>query len=223
MLKRMSIKSKLLLLLILPFVAITGFALVGFYFSSLEPYLQARKTERVVQDIEIVFDFIHELQKERGFTTGFLTSAGQKFSNELKQQRLEVDKKAQNLSENLRQRLVILPDVRKSADNLEMTPLDAFNAYSNLIESLFIYMKESAKDIKHSELFKILEAQLFLSYAKESAGKERALLNIVFTKDILEPSYRDVWYRAMGNQDLYIRAFSDFAPFEMVQLYNQKV
>ncbi|MDW8066146.1 MAG: nitrate- and nitrite sensing domain-containing protein [Aquificaceae bacterium] len=213
----------MLLLLAIPFVTIIGFALTAFYFSSLVPYLQAKKTEETVQRIELVLDLVHELQKERGLTTDFLTSAGQKFEKEMKAQRLEVDKKAQLLPEDLRQRLVAIPEVRKAVDQLETTPIDAFNAYSNAIESLFIYIRESAKNVKHVELFKLLEAQLFLVYAKENAGRERALINSVFTKDVMEASDRDLWYRAMNNQDLYIRAFSDFAPLETVQLYSQKV
>ena len=223
MLKRLSLKKKLSLLFIIPFLATTTFACIAFYALALSPLLSAKKTLAFVEDFERVLNVIHELQKERGLTAGFLTSAGQKFADQLKSQRQETDRAVQNLSKELQQRLVAIPEVRKLVDSLETTPIDAFNAYTNAIESLFIALREEAKQIKHVELFRLLEAQLFLSYAKENAGRERAIANMVFTKNVMEPIDRDFWYRALNNQDLYIRAFSDFAPLDMVQLFSQKV
>jgi len=64
---------------------------------------------------------------------------------------------------------------------------------------------------------------VLLSYIKENAGKERAIITGVFAKDVLEPADRDIWYRALTNQESYIRVLSDLAPAEVVELYAQKV
>ncbi len=100
-LNRLKFRSKLILLLVFP---LSGM----FYFSTLgildkndlleESYRIEKLSEFAITGSALV----HELQKERGATSGFLGSEGRKFSTELPEQRARTDERFQDLNTFLR-------------------------------------------------------------------------------------------------------------------------
>ena len=92
MLSRLSIKQKLILIMLIPLIVVILLAakLAVDSFSSSKNLQSLDKV--VVLSIKIG-NLVHETQKERGMTAGFLGSKGEKFSTELLTQRLVVDEK----------------------------------------------------------------------------------------------------------------------------------
>ena len=85
------IYHKLLFMLLLPITALLYFALfdIGARWRVVEEMTLLEKNAVLVVNISA---FVHELQKERGITSGFVGSKGQNFSGEIQTQRAETDK-----------------------------------------------------------------------------------------------------------------------------------
>ncbi len=223
MLKRLSVRKKVILLLLLPFLINTALVVIIVYFGIFQSFLQVRHAESIIELQKAILEVVYQVQKERGLTVSFLTHAGTKFDDQLKKQRAETDQAIEKLPQEFKNRLLPLKDARDMSDKIEITPGDAFNLYSNMVESLLIALKEEIRKVDNAKLFRLLESSVLLAYIQENAGKERAILVSVFTKDVLEPSDRDIWYRAITNQESYLRVFSDIAPSEAVEMYAQRV
>ena len=93
MLRNMKIGPKLLLLISLPIVGllIFGTTTIMANYANLRNILV---TEKLVRFSVIAGALIHELQKERGLTAGYLKSQGAKFKDELAAQRQKSDQQA---------------------------------------------------------------------------------------------------------------------------------
>ena len=96
MLSKLSIKQKLILIMLIPlFVVILLAAKLAVDSFSTSRNLQS--LDKVVVLSVKIGDLVHETQKERGMTAGFLGSNGEKFKTELPAQRLIVDEKFKEL------------------------------------------------------------------------------------------------------------------------------
>ena len=194
MLKNLSIKSKLLLSMILPILGMV-------YFASINIYDRYQKAEESAQIYKItilnikISELVHELQKERGVSSGFLSSYGNKFTQEIIAQKISTDNKIKALKEHLNlfdikdknnkfylfkqtlsKNIAILSISRAKGKSLLLTADEMINEYSNINGSLldFIYStSQYAKNIKISG--SILSYSNFL-FAKEKTGLERALV-----------------------------------------------
>ena len=92
----LSFKWKLVALVLLPIICML-------FFAQIEIRLDWRTEHENKQIQELAklsvkaSSLVHEMQKERGYTAGYIGSGGKKFVNELQQQRLEVDKRLATL------------------------------------------------------------------------------------------------------------------------------
>ncbi len=90
-------KNKILILLAIP--------LLGFIWSSISSISTSIKASSEMTQLTeltelstVYSELVHELQKERGMTAGFLGSKGTKFGDKLKRQRQETNNKKSNKS-----------------------------------------------------------------------------------------------------------------------------
>ena len=94
---RVTIKHKLIGILLIPLLAFTVASLQNIR-QAHQQVQQMQQIQQLAQLVVYVGDLVHESQKERGHTAGFLGSQGQRFKTELAQQRGITDQKAQILS-----------------------------------------------------------------------------------------------------------------------------
>lgn len=91
LLRHLSIKVQVLALVAIPIIA-----LVCFIFVQLSQTLHSISSAKILKEqiriSEQLSALVHEMQKERGMSAGFLASKGKKFANELQAQRLLTDK-----------------------------------------------------------------------------------------------------------------------------------
>jgi len=218
----LSFKQKLLLLL--------SFPLIGFiFFSSLQSYnyysnySSMKKIETLTILSTKISKFVHETQKERGLTAGYLGSNGTKFKQELKNQRKNTNKQystikkyissvqiSDDLFENIQKALNMLKKLdstRSKIDNLDIKLSSAIKYYStinNIMLNEIIYIS------KHSDV--ALVTQGIISYsnfllAKEKAGIERAIGASALSNNEFKPSMRIKFINLIEAQNTYIGLF----------------
>lgn len=100
MISKLSIKQKLIAIMLIPLVIVILLAAKLAYdsYRSLE---NLKSLDKVVILSTKIGALVHETQKERGMTAGFIGSKGVKFKDELPRQREEVNKQITFLNEFL--------------------------------------------------------------------------------------------------------------------------
>lgn len=134
-------------------------------------------------------NLIHELQKERGYSAGFIGSKGANFPDELRQQRIDtgsmiepvlldtkmvIEDHAAAFDEAIG-RLDQLEQMRSRVDAIDLTVPEMARFYTSLINDLLKVAYPSPASISKQVLVTLQTQRALLSSAKESAGLERAM------------------------------------------------
>ena len=229
MLKNLSIKAKLLLLVSFP-------TLLLLYFSvslSLEKMAQYRELEAVNALVGISThygDLVHELQKERGMSAGFLGSKGAKFASELPEQRKASDSAIERLKGDLGSfdrvhnaaSLVGLIDsaaasldrigeLRGRVTSLSVEAPEAIKFYTDTIALLLKVPAHLSLLSHNAELATLANCYSSLLLAKEMAGIERATLANSFARDSFAPGFYNRFVTTVAKQETYLSLFNSYA------------
>lgn len=228
MLNNINIKAKIFILVALPLLAMSVLIVIALYknYSIL-------KNDRQLQ-VQIFIStklsaLVHELQKERGLSAGFLSSKGANFGNELRAQRQLTDKaladfstsvERSNLStkhrkflENGFNALKALNTTRQNADStINNPPLQAtISYYTSTISSLLHTILESIKLVNESETTIQMFSYMNFLHGKESAGLERATANAIFVANNPASAMQyETFISLLTKQEIYNNAFLDF-------------
>lgn len=237
----LKISSKLMLLITLPFLGM-------FYFSTqgiVSKYYIVRDMEAVEELValsEKISLLIHETQKERGETGGFMTGEANKFTVRLPAQRKITDQRIIELNDFLKSfnkkkfndtfyrklssamnDLKQIKGTRGSIDILNISPSDARDYYTNMHRkfiNVIAYTAATSSDTKISAAI-IVYKNLLLS--KEYAGIECALLTNVFAQDKLEEGMPQKINELAVNQNHYLNEFTEHSTKEQNQFYKQTI
>ena len=182
---------------------------------------------------------VHELQKERGMTSGFLGSKGKKFASQLIGQRAAVDagyKAAKEAAEAVsgqasrqvmsdikawRGLLDALTAHRKKIDAFEIPLKDALGRYTRANAALLSSFSGMGEALTGAEGRGQLAALYIYLQMKERAGIERAALSNIFGSDTLDAN-RLAWVAGLlAEQKVTARAFLDLAPHSMREVFVQ--
>jgi methyl-accepting chemotaxis protein len=226
MLANLKIRVKLALLMLIP---LTGFLL----YSGLEctnRYVLWRDMERLGQAVDVLVrlgGLAHEMQKERGLSSGFVASKGQKFGPDLAAQRRNSDEAARKLGEQLAlsaevaafpefartrpamdKSLDALRAIRPQVDGLSLPAAKAIAAYTDAIESVLSGCSALLGLASGSGMTRPASAYVELLRGKEVAGQERAILNGAFSAgSFTKELFRD-WLLRVGSQESYLKSFA---------------
>ncbi|MCL9782658.1 methyl-accepting chemotaxis protein [Vibrio sp. S4M6] len=234
----LSFKWKLVTLVLLPIICML-------FFAQIEIRLDWRTEHENKQIQELAklsvkaSSLVHEMQKERGYTAGYVGSGGKKFVNELQQQRLEVDK-----------RLATLLNFVKTFDATQFGEkfINQLNAATNLSEELnkqrtaisdlsiplkdaiAYYNKKNAAYLDIVGLLPLLSsdgqlANMGAAYynflnSKERAGVERAVLAGVFSQDKFGPGVFNRLQSLITIQNVYMDVFKSLATAQHIAFYK---
>lgn len=203
---------------------------VGFFVALVlfaVPNLQEKLAERALAQrtadwthSSVLFSaLIHELQKERGLSSGFLASGGATFSHPMFQQRVLTDRAlnaagADNLAAiaatTSRDDLLHLSELREQINAQRLSRDAQVDRYNGMINLLLAHMSQSLTDTA-----KPLPAQLaFMSFlqAKDMMGLERALLTAVLSSgDFGHYSRIADFHRIHAVEATHIARFLQFA------------
>jgi methyl-accepting chemotaxis protein len=237
----LAIKKKLLLLISLP--------LLGLLFFSITQNISLFKEIAKVQKIEVGIAFakaisglLHETQKERGFTAGFIGSEGKKFANELIAQRdltnakfkifLEekdhmhdsfYSKLLEKEIQTATKRLKGLSEVRNRVDTKSIKVGDAISYYTKTNTMLLDGIVIISKLTDNAFLSQEITAYSSFLLAKERTGVERAIGANTLSRDTFAKGMREKFMNLISEQDSYISAFKHYASSDSVKYYINTV
>ncbi|MCC6232726.1 MAG: nitrate- and nitrite sensing domain-containing protein [Verrucomicrobiales bacterium] len=185
---------------------------------------------------------IHELQKERGRSAGFLSSGGLKFATELPQQHQATD----GPLEQYRSRQTVLPpEIRVSEVGASLAKLEKALAelpgkrQAILARSLAVPQSSGyftvtigtalevidavAKTASNGELSAGVAAYVAFLRVKECNGQERAGLTAAFAADQFGAEGLAQFNRLLASQEAYSQVFRAFASPAHLQFLAEKV
>jgi len=236
-LDELKLSTRLVAILVLPLAGLLWFGVQG--------SLKLRDVSVAMGEMENlsalatrISSLVHETQKERGMTAGFLGSRGEKFSSELKGQRGIVDGKADELVRFLEgfrlsvlsegaadlerglQKLEKLKDIRPRVDGLDIAAPEAIDHYTTMNAQLLAVVTGISKMVV-AELAPSVSGYANFLLCKERAGIERAVLSNTFAMDAFGPGMFVKFVKLVAEQDTYLEIFKAVAPREQVLFYDR--
>ncbi len=224
--------TKKVLLLIIPILAGFTYFSINSAWSVISDYRSAHQVEHLVSVSASNSQLVHELQKERGLTAGFLgayNSGGDKlatFRGKLNEQRQKTDQantsrsnylsktqsKINNESANRQisdaaSRLNRLNSIRSRISNGDITLSDALTYYTELNAVLLDAPLAALEQSVSVEQANQLHAYFNFLQSKERAGIERAVLSNTFNLDSFAPGMFQKFVSLVTEQNAYLQTY----------------
>ena len=195
--------------------------------------INLQKIEKIVVLSTKIGAMVHETQKERGMTAGYLGSKGKKFSTKLPAQRKNVDAKKRELLEYLKgfsiqeytpefqnsiskglSQLEKISEIRSKVTN-QTLPLGKALKYYTSMNGNFLDVIDSGTRISTNPLLtKKISAYTNFLLSKERAGIERAVGSSTLAKDEFAKGLRVKFNNLINTQNTYMYTFTKFADKE---------
>ncbi|MDX3959976.1 nitrate- and nitrite sensing domain-containing protein [Aliarcobacter skirrowii] len=241
MISKLSIKQKLISIMFIPLVIVILLAAKLAYdsYRSLE---NLKSLDKVVILSTKIGALVHETQKERGMTAGFIESKGVKFKDDLPKQREEVNKQITFLNEflsdfdkskynddfikNLNSGLEKLKDlqgVRNSVNSLNIATPIAMAYYIDTNTLLLNTLGTIVKFSNSPNVTKELGSYMNFLLAKERTGLERAVGTNTFVQNKFTEGLKARFYTLIAEQTTYLDIFSKIASKDIVDFYLKTV
>ncbi|WP_235852231.1 methyl-accepting chemotaxis protein [Helicobacter mehlei] len=183
---------------------------------------------------------VHEMQKERGMSAGFLSSNGVQFAKELQEQRRHTDTRLEQLKKFLNSApgldvayiqtlqkelhfLDKLPQIRDAMVSEDKKALvDSTIAYFTQSIDLFLdSVLESINIIHSSRIADRMMGYISFLYAKEMSGLERATANRIFIANApADPNYFK-FIALVAKQEVFTKYFLSFGDAKSVAFFRQ--
>ncbi len=228
-LNHLSIRTKLFLIFIIPTIALV----VQIVLSVGEKNSVVNESRLLKQGLELSINIsalVHETQKERGATAGFLTSKGLKFSTTLREQKsstnvkykalqstmknIELDQLPKSFIADLENALRTFNDIdsiRSKVKSFTISKKDAISYYSGMnglfLDSIAVLASESTQE----SIVKELNAYVNFLYSKERAGIERAVGAGIFASGSASTEDRIKFNSLISEQKSFFKAFDILA------------
>ncbi|MGB1321584.1 MAG: methyl-accepting chemotaxis protein [Vibrio gallaecicus] len=238
-LTELSFKKKIYLLITLPILGFLWLSITAI--SNNVVITQEMTTLNQLTRLSVVYsDLVHELQKERGMTAGYLGAKGTKFVSEIQAQRNTSDIKRNAREDYWKSASIELPQIKQlnsviSQDlNQIQTIRNQVNAQTiSLSDALAYYTQLNAKLLSVSALIADMSSDPSIAtetiayynflQGKERAGIERAVLSNTFSKDEFGPGMLVRFIALMTEQNTYFSNFKVFSSPENVQFFEQQL
>jgi methyl-accepting chemotaxis protein len=216
---------KLFLIFILPTIAL----LVQISLSVMEKNKISQESYVLGHSLELavkVGALVHETQKERGATAGFVGSKGTAFVDTLPNQRSSTDAKRQDLKRamesmdlkelpesfiaDLRNTLNMydeISNIRSRVQSLTISKKDAISYYTRMNGKFIDSISEIAYESTQSSFVKELNAYVNFLYSKERAGVERAVGAGIFSSKKATAAERSKFNSVVSEQGSFLKSF----------------
>ena len=239
MFSQISIGKKLVLSLVPPVVGllILSIILVSGRYQQMDELGKIRSLTELAGTIGAT---IHELQKERGASAGFIGSGGEKFGPQLAKQRTLADEKIailraeiaefdlsrydQSLSEDIRSFIALIdqiPATRQKVDALSIKLGESVAFYTSIISDMLSTVNVMGALSRDPELLRMIAAFNDFMQAKERAGLERATGAAGFGMGKFEPALYRRFVELITLQNAYLSVFAEFAPDDVMAFYQE--
>lgn len=231
---RFSFTGKIVIMLLIPFVGLLLFS-ARMVYSQYITYKNSGEILHYTETGNRISAMVHELQKERGMSAGYLGSRGSSFKDELAEQRKETDRRIQELSEifdNSRnvyinankspilKNLEKVHEIRSRVDELSIEASEAIGYYTNLNRVSLDFIAGIANQSTDANVTERLFNFLFFLKSKEKSGIERAVLSNTFAQDRFGPGMHDKFLSLLTAQNTLMELFFLTTKPEFQEIYT---
>jgi methyl-accepting chemotaxis protein len=235
----MSIKLKMIMMVFIP-------ATVIFVLLSMSSYKNYQQTQELanIEEVAILATkigaMIHNTQKERGASAGYIGSEGKKFVDALPKIKKDTDatraemeaflqtvdfskypKEMKAKMDDAMNRLSELHDKRAKVSSLELSVPQTVGYYTPLNGAFLDTVAYIAKMSSDQKMSTALNAFVNFLYSKERAGIERAVMTGTFARDSFPPRFYARFIQLMVEQDTYMSRFLFLATKENGEFYKK--
>ena len=235
----MSFKQKIIALLILPILGFLWLS-VSAISKGVETTSEMTSLNQLTRLSVVYSELVHELQKERGMTAGFIGSQGTKFVSELRAQRASADNRRNLKTEYWQSAGIDLPQIARLNAEISQS-LNQITSIRNrvdtqsipLSEALGYYTKLNAKLLSVSALIAELSSDATITketiayynflQGKERAGIERAVLNNTFSKNEFGPGMLVKFISLVTEQNTYFSNFKVLSNPDSARFFEQQL
>ncbi len=238
---KLSISSKIFLIMSLPLVVILYFGISGIFKQTV--ILRELAGLKQLSEFAIqITSYVHECQKERGSSGVFLGSRGTKFAKEVSMYRNLTDARRVELDaflkgfdkdafgENFKAAFDTafdfaegMGEMRKKVDALGVEAKDALAFYTKHNALMLDVVGHISKISSDAQTGTFINAYVSFSRGKERAGIERAVMSNVFAADKFGPGQYNQFTSLVIQQETYFDVFYFYATDEERDFYNQRM
>ncbi|MCK4739111.1 MAG: methyl-accepting chemotaxis protein [Deltaproteobacteria bacterium] len=240
-LSNMKIRSKLILMLILPILAALYFSVTAI--SEKNNILTGMGQLEELSELAVkISALVHEQQKERGQSALYMGSKGNKYSSELGAQRNDTDQKKVDLSNFLESfdtshfdsefnatlsralsTLDAMDNLRRQASNLSASTSEVIGYYTRLNGEMLDTIGFIARLSDNAEM--TLQATSYVNFllGKERAGIERAVLSNTFARDNFASGMYIKFLNLVTEQNTYANVFLNTATDSHINYYEKSM
>lgn len=232
LINRLPMYVKFALVLTLPLLALAWFTVNG-VLDRQAAVKELQRLQTMTTLAQHAGDWIHEMQRERGMSSGYLASEGEAFGERLSQQRAATDVAAEafiqqreeldgkTLStaasgqlDQLIQQWQRTAELRREVDQLSVGMTLALNHYTGINHQLMSLVGSLAQQTSEGEISRQLAAYFNLLQAKDLAGIERAMLSAAFSADGMSFEMLNRYLSLLGEEVAFLTGFRAFAAAE---------
>ncbi len=235
------ISSRINLLLALPFLG-------ALLFSTILTYTTWQEQNKTRQLLELgslapkISALVHELQKERGMSAGFIASKGVKFRAELPQQRAETNSRYAQLESALKTfhadaysksvsggiekamaDLAKLAPMREKVSGQTVTVPQMAKYYTPTIAELLAIIASMSEHATTGEVANAIVGYTAFLEAKERAGVERAMGAAGFGAKKFAPAVHRKFVQLLALQHVFLDTFKANATPDQIAFYQDTV
>ncbi len=242
LLNKYGIRNRILFVVCVLLIAMAGFAS-----ATLNSYwtekLALEKVQSLATFSPFVSNVVHELQKERGASAGFITSKGasqhrqsldvqkissdkiiEKFKSELdvfpeEDYSKELAAKIQSAQSQLKE----LDSERDKIQNLSLSVAEMATYYTRTITYLLSVIKESTALTSDADLLQITTSYIALLEAKERAGLERAMGAGSYVAGAFKDKIFQRFLSLIAEQKAFMSTFNAYASDDTKTMYDNTV
>ena len=221
-----SITQRIYIVALIPFVAMLIFGAILLY-NDVQKYNEITTVGKITETIYNINDFTHALQIERGLSSGYLSSKGEKFYKQLLEQRHNVDKEYLKLVnkflvhkmqktemivphiERLKQQYDVLKGIRKEIDNKTIDKQKQLAFYTQMINNILQIPHDIMVLNNDAHITNMISALSALLNMKEILGLQRAYGTILIEQQKHSEKYYREFIELLGAYDVNHELFKN--------------
>ncbi len=233
MLKNLSLSSKLILILLCPLLGFLWLASL-YIADSYDTLKQMENTVGASEAAQKVSQLITTLQRERGASGVFLGSQGRTMAQRLPGMRQATDEALRAVKTTLAGAQAVqvgaaltaldaLQATRAQIDTFAINNVESGARYTGYIKALIGFTHAVERSVEEAGLARALGGLNQFIEMKERAGRERAMLGVVFNQDRFDAPLLASFSRNLGEFSAYMDGFRRAAEPRFIALLDEKL
>ncbi len=237
----MNLKAKLTLIAAIPIAVILFLGIDGAW-QKRKDYLQQEQAQKLVHIVTAAGEVVHELQKERGMSAGFISSKGSSFADQLPTQHKAADENISRLKyavgqidrsaidpqyvrhlDTLNAPFSMLEKQRSQILKLEIASPESFQFYTLIIDQLLEVAVRTGNQMPSSKLSRLSNTKQALLNLKERSGQERAVLTGGFGAGQLNTAQFNSFLGLLSDKVAFQKMLISYATPEQEKRFVDKI